>query len=531
MLDSPDAQGRLKDREPVAIIDIGSNSVRLVIFEGMVRAPSILFNEKVSAGLGRGIEKTGRMNDDGVCSALKALRRYSAVCDQVGVSEKFVLATAAAREAENGPSFIAEAEGALGTEITILTGEEEALYAATGIKSAFFQPDGFVGDLGGGSLELTNIAEQQIEERITLPLGVIRLEERSEASLKTARKLATTDLQASKLGKHASGRPFYCVGGTWRNLAKLHMHAAKYPLRVTHGYEVDALELLTFLDELLSNKIDNLPGIDEVSKSRRALLPYGATVLKALIEEFAPSKIIFSAYGVREGFLFSKLHPAVQVSDALLEASDELAILRSRSPQHARELAEWTSASFKAFGIDETIQESRYRLAACRLADIGWRAHPDYRAAQALAIIAYGHFVQISHQGRAFISLANYFRYQGIKNDNLAPELIEVATPRILSRARYLAAFMRVGYLLTAAMPGVLPELKWSASDDETLRLHLPSELAKMRGERLNGRLNQLSKVMDRTVEMVVDDDRRSNGLNGQSAITEPDGELASDQL
>ena len=340
----------------------------------------------------------------------------------------------------------------------------------------------------------------------TLPLGVIRLEERAGQSLSDADRIVAKDLAARDVDGLCAGRPFYAVGGTWRNIAKLHMHATGYPLHVTHAYDVSTDALSGFLDDIADGRIDNVAGIEEVSKSRRALLPYGALVLRAIIRVLKPSKIVFSAYGVREGFIFSKLDAATQARDALIEAADELAILRARSPRHARELATWTQRCFKAFGIDETVDERRYREAACRLADIGWRAHPDYRAAQSLAVIAYGHFVQISHQGRAFITLANYFRYQGLKNDDLAPEIKQVTTDRIWNRARYLGAFFRVGYLLTAAMPGVLDDLEWQEREDGSMALVIPKKLEALIGERPLGRVSQLGKVMDRSVDLVSAD-------------------------
>lgn len=502
-MDRADAQGRLKDRNPVAIIDIGSNSVRLVIFEGLVRSPAALFNEKVSCELGRGIANTGRMNDDGVEKALRALTRFKRLAAQAEVSKIFVLATAAAREAENGPDFVAAAEAILQTEIQILTGKEEAYYSAYGIISAFSFPDGVVGDLGGGSLELIDVRHSELGDGITLPLGVIRLEERAEANMKAAQKIAKADLETGEMAAIGAGRPFYAVGGTWRNLAKLHMAENDYPLHITHAYRCPADDLLALLEKLIDGKVDDVKGIEEVSRSRRALLPYGALVLKNIITSMKPSEIVFSAYGVREGFIFAQLSPEIQRKDALLIAAHELATLRARSPRHSAELADWTADCFVTFDINETVDERRYRQAACHLADIGWRAHPDYRAAQSLAIIAYGNFVQISHQGRAYIALANYFRYQGLKSEQLAPEIKHLTTDRIWYRAKVLGAFFRVGYLFTAAMPGILKELSWE-KDGDTVKLIVPKALEELIGERPQGRVSQLSKVLDTNIDIEV---------------------------
>ncbi len=505
MIDTEDAQGRLRNRHPIAVVDIGSNSVRLVIYEGLVRAPSMLFNEKVQCGLGRGIAETGNMNEDAVGNALGALRRFRALADQAKVEKLVILATAAAREAGNGPAFIEEAERILGKEITVLSGREEALYSAYGVQSAFRDIDGVMGDLGGGSLEIVDMKGDDIGDGLTLPIGVIRLSERAGGDLEKAALIARDDLKTADFLKHGKGRNFYAVGGTWRNLAKLHMASTGYPLHVTHHYEMDAPGSVGFLTKVGRNNVEKLPGIDDVSRSRRSLLPYGAIVLAELIRAMKPAKVIFSSAGVREGYLYGLLDDKSRRRDALIEASEELSVLRSRSPRHARELAAWTGKAFRTFGIDETEDEARYRDAACRLADISWRAHPDYRGDQALNVIAYGSFTQIDHPGRAYIALANYFRHDGLKSGTLAPEIRKITSDRIWERSRYLGAFFRVAYLFSAAMPGVIGDIVWREADGGAMDLVLPRRLAELYGNRPLGRINQLSKTVGREINLVVE--------------------------
>ncbi|WP_223476869.1 exopolyphosphatase [Oricola indica] len=505
MIETEDAQGRLRNRHPIAVIDIGSNSIRLVIYEGLVRAPSVLFNEKVQCGLGRGIAETGNMDPRAVTDALAALRRFRALADQARVERLMILATAAAREAGNGAAFIEEAESILRQEITVLSGREEALYSAYGIQSAFRDIDGIMGDLGGGSLEVVEMQGKHIGDGMTMPIGVIRLSERAAGDYEKAVLIAREDLKKAAFLKDGSGRNFYAIGGTWRNLAKLHMASKKYPLYVTHHYEMDAAKATGFLKKVGRNNVEKLPGIEDVSRSRRALLPYGAIVLAELIRAMKPAKVIFSSAGVREGYLYSLLDEHQRNRDSLIEAAEELSILRSRSPRHARELADWTGKAFKAFGIDETEDERRYREAACRLADISWRAHPDYRGDQALNVIAHGSFTQIDHPGRAYIALANYFRHDGLKSGTLAPEIRLITSDRIWERSRYLGAFFRVAYLFTAAMPGVIGDVTWREKPDGSMELVLPRRLAELHGARPLGRVNQLAKTIGREISLVVD--------------------------
>jgi exopolyphosphatase/guanosine-5'-triphosphate,3'-diphosphate pyrophosphatase len=498
------SQGRLKDRQPVSIIDIGSNSIRLVVYEGIARSPTVLFNEKMLAGLGRGIVSTGRLDPEAVTRSIEEFRRFRALSEQAGARELHVIATAAAREAINGPDFIHRAEEILATPIRILSGREEAYYSAQGIISGFHPADGIAGDLGGGSLELVDVRGETIGEGITLPLGGLRLQDMAKGSLTTALRITRDELSKARVLEAGNRRTFYAVGGTWRNLARLHMSATDYPLSVMHHYELGVEAALPFLRQVARGEIDKMKGIEAVSKSRRTLLPYGATVLLEVIAAMQPSNIVISALGVREGFLHTLLSDAQRAQDPLLAAAEELAMLRARSLDHARELADWSGETFAALGIEESEEERRYRRAACLLADIGWRAHPEYRGTQSLNIIAHASFIGVDHPGRAFLALTNYFRHEGVFNDAPVAAIAALATPRYLERARLLGALMRVVYLLTASMPGVMPVLKWVPRPGGVLALELPAALAGLYGERPIGRLTQLSKVLGRKLELTI---------------------------
>lgn len=497
------AQGRVQGRQPAAVIDIGSNSVRLVVYEGVNRSPTVLFNEKILCGLGKGLVKTHKLNAKAVQSALRALRRFRALADQAGAVSLDVLATAAAREAENGSMFIKEAEALLKEPIRVLSGREEAYYSALGIISGFHDPDGIAGDLGGGSLELVDVKGRQIGDGITLPLGGLRLQDMSDGDLTAAVTIARKYLASAKLLANGKGRTFYAVGGTWRNLAKLHMSATHYPLHVMHHYEIPFEEAQRFLKLVAVGDLEYMRGIEDVSKNRRSLLSYGAIALLETIKLMRPATVVFSALGVREGFLYSLLSENEQLEDPLISAADELAVLRARSPAYARELAEWTAGAFAALGYDETEDESRYRRAACLVADISWRAHPDYRGSQALNMISNAAFVGIDHPGRAYIALANFFRHEGITNSVADPELAAIASPRLLEYSRILAAIMRIVYPFSASMAGVVPYLSWKATANG-IDLVVHKSKADLIGDVPEGRLQQLAKLTGKNLRMTV---------------------------
>ncbi len=499
------SQGRLQDRRPLSVIDIGSNSIRLVIYEGIARSPTVLFNEKMLAGLGRGIVSTGKLDPEAVKRAIDEFRRFRALSEQAGAESLHVIATAAAREAENGMDFIHRAEDILGVPIRVLSGREEAHYSALGVISAFHSPDGIAGDLGGGSLELVEVSGETIGDGITLPLGGLRLQDMAKGSPTAAARIARAEMKRAEFLSRGRGRTFYCVGGTWRNLARLHMNATSYPLNVMHNYDMGIGSLDAFLSQVAEGDINRMKGFDRISKSRRALLPYGAAVLREIIGAMQPGKLVVSALGVREGYLYSLLSEEAQRSDPLISATEELALLRSRSFTHARELAQWTGEAFAAFGIEETEDDARYRQAACLLADIGWRAHPEYRGTQSLNIIAHASFIGVDHPGRAFLGLVNLFRHEGVYEDDISPTMKALAGERHLERARILGALLRVVYVFSASMPGLMPRLKWKQRG-EVLQLVVPESHAGLMGERPEGRLSQLAKVLRRNMEIVLGD-------------------------
>jgi exopolyphosphatase / guanosine-5'-triphosphate,3'-diphosphate pyrophosphatase len=499
-----DSPGRLDYGPPLAVIDIGSNSVRLVIYEGLTRSPTPIFNEKTLCGLGREIHSTGLLPADAVEKALAALRRFRSLCEVVGVTRTWVVATAACRDAGNGAEFIAEAERICGAKVDILSGRREAELSALGVISGIHRPDGLVGDLGGGSLELVDVHASRLKRGVTLPLGGLALQDASDKSIKKAEKIVKSAFKGLPVLRHMQGRTIYAVGGTWRALARLHMWQVGYPLHVTHGYSVPARE--TFEFTRLVHRIDTemLSRIEVVSDARRPLLAYGALVLEHLVRMSKPERVVFSALGVREGLLYSLLKANEQRADPLLVAAGELNVLRSRSPAHGEELAVWTDRFMASSGLEETAEEKRLRRAACLLADIGWRAHPDYRGEQSLNIIAHANFIGIDHPGRAYLALAVFFRHVGLIDDELSPRLRELATTRMIDRARVLGAAMRVAYLVSAAMPGVLPRAPMKVERGR-LVLRLKDRLSTLAAERLFNRLRQLARLIGREPVMLAE--------------------------
>lgn len=493
---------------PVAVVDIGSNSVRLVVYEGATRSPAPLFNEKVLCGLGRTIATTGQLSPKGVELALRALRRFRSLCDQMDCERVEVIATAAAREAENGPGFIAEARDAMGAPITVLTGQREAELAALGVAAGLQHVDGFAGDLGGGSLELIDIKDGGLAGGLTLPLGSLRLMDQSGGNLAKAAKIVDAELDKIDTLKDGKGRTFYPVGGTWRALARLHMAQTNYPLRVMHGYRMSTEAALKFAKTLDKLSPGSLAGLQDISSARRETVPYGAIVLERLLARVKPSDVLVSAFGIREGLVYGMLSPTERKKDPLIAACEDIARRRARSTEAAKELVDWTAPIFRATGLEETNEEIRLRHAACLVSDIGWRAHPDYRGAQSLNMLAHATFSGIDHRGRAFLALTAYFRHEGLTKDELSKTLAELVDDRAIKRARVLGAAIRVSHMVSAATPNVLTHTPLEVVGKKIV-LTLPGQFAALDGDRLQRRMKTLGKELDIDAEIAFEPERK----------------------
>jgi exopolyphosphatase/guanosine-5'-triphosphate,3'-diphosphate pyrophosphatase len=487
------AQGRLPG-EPVAIVDIGSNSVRLVAYESHSRAPTPTFNEKALCGLGRGVATTGLLPEDAIGKALGALERFRVLCDTMRINDVRSLATAAVRDASNGPKFLSLAERAIGCKIDLLSGHREARLSALGVVSSIHNADGVVGDLGGGSLELTDVKNGDAGYGLTLPLGGLSLMDLSERSPKKATKIVRETLSGVKLLQGLSGRSFYAVGGTWRALARLHMRQRQYPMNVMHNYVIPSRDALEFARLVERIEAEALLSIESVSSARRPLLAYGAAVLEEIIRQANPKVIVISALGVREGLLYSQLPLEARAQDPLIVSAWEFNRLRSRAPEHGEELFDWTSRLMASTHLEEDEEDRRLRHAACLLSDISWRAHPDYRGTQAYDLVANAAFIGVDHPSRAFLALAAAYRHLP-NEDFVTPQSRSLVSARQLDRARILGAAMRVAYNISAAMPGILPRAPMICERGRVV-LTLPAGLAPLSSERLQSRMRLFARLI-----------------------------------
>ncbi|MGI4953083.1 MAG: hypothetical protein ACRYGM_14870 [Janthinobacterium lividum] len=429
-----------------AVVDLGSNSVRLVVFEGRGRNPVAIFNEKAVLRLGRGMQSTGRLNEQGVEQALRVMARYAAVARAMGADPFAVLATAAVRDATNGAEFVAAMEAVLGgVKVQVLSGPEEARLSADGMLCGIPGADGLLADIGGGSLELVRLDGGGVRHAATLRLGVIRLSERSGGDMQRARSIAEDDLAELPWLQEAAGRDLFLVGGAWRALARVHMQHVGYPLGIVHHYTIDA-EAARGLASLV------LDGTRKGPRRRAEDLPYAATVLRRLLRQSDARRVVFSANGIREGWFMQQVSAEVRREDPLLAAAQEMARHLGRDPGLPPVLIDWVAPLFPT----ETASAMRLRHAACWMSDIGSHDHPEYRAEQAFWRVLRQPGVGLSHPSRAFLAMAVGLRYEPEAEAGFLATARTLLDPAAIASATILGTALRLAYILSAGTPTLL---------------------------------------------------------------------------
>jgi len=455
----------------IAVLDIGSNSVRMVIYDGFARVPFPLFNEKVACGLGRGLAQTGRLSPEGVALAKKALTRFVKMGRFLGVARTDLLATAAMRDAEDGPEFAQWVGGLFGTPVKILSGADEARLAAHGVLCGVPEADGFVGDMGGGSMDVVAIEHGRFGNHETLPLGHLRLVEESDGKIEKAASFIEDHLAKIPWVGAARSRNFYIVGGAWRSIARVFMHKADYPLNVIDNYTLPTEEAVELLNWIIKATPDELSAIPSVAKRRVAPLPLVALVMRRLIELSEPSNLIFSGYSMREGQFLKSLPDEFRHEDPLLAACTRLVQQRGRFEAHGHEIFDWMTPLFPV----ESKDERRLRLVTCLLSDISWFEHPDFRATHAFQRTLHLPFAGLTHRDRAILAFAIAFRYDGEPKFFEETGIQRLIDDEGLQQARTVGAALRLANTLCHGAPGLLGKTGLTY-DGGVLELSLPDD-------------------------------------------------------
>jgi exopolyphosphatase/guanosine-5'-triphosphate,3'-diphosphate pyrophosphatase len=491
-------------RGRIGVIDIGSNSLRLVVYDTAARAPTPLFNEKALCALGRGLGSSGRLNPEGVAAAIINLQRFVAIAHAIGVVRLDVIATAAVRDAADGADFVGEIRRECGVEVAVLDGAGEGRLSALGVIAGVPDADGVVGDLGGGSVELVPVDRGAIGEGATLPLGPLRLAEFGDSE-RRLREVIEDDIASVDWLQRYRGRSFYLVGGAWRALARIHMEQMGYPLHIIQNYTVPRADAEQFFRMLGRLSRKSLEKISTISKRRLETVPFASLVLSRIVEVLAPERLVFSAYGLREGHVYDLLPDDERRADPLIAGCVVLARAKPRFGIAGDELFAWMTPLFP----QEDARRGRLRMAISLLSDTAWNEHPDYRADEAFLRSLRMPVAGIDHGERVFIATALHARYGGSAEAD-----VKQATRRLIgeaehTEARRIGIALRLAYTLSGGAVGILEQLRLTAVDGDIV-ISVPDDCLLWSGETVQRRFDAVGRAFERRAIVRLGDARRA---------------------
>ncbi len=476
----------------MAVVDIGSNSVRLVIFRIVGGASFAILNERVDAGLGRDMSETGVLSKDGRKRALGGIERFRTLIEGRGVSDVAAVATAAVREASDGAEFCKEAQKALGVQPRVLSGAEEARISALGVLAGERRAQGVVGDLGGSSLELAAIKSGQVKWGVSMPAGPLALTNNEEGDKQgKLRKRIDSLFDDAKVDRYKRFDTLYLVGGSWRNLAVAEMHRTGHPISVIQGFEMSGEAAKALAVRAAREGAGYLSQVPGVSSRRLETLPIAGMVLERLISRLKVQRVVASAYGLREGVVYELMTDEEREADPLICGMAALARRFGADPELGRALQNWLEpirpAIGEAFG-EET--DRRLFAAACRMADIsGWR-HPDHRAQLSFDEILAAPIGGLAHRERAFLARVVSCRYDG-NHAYESEDVTRLLSPRAQGAAFRLGLALRLACTLSGRAHELLDGVKLTMKSRALIltaspaRRRLVNELVQKRLQRL----------------------------------------------
>ena len=475
----------------VGVVDVGSNSVRMVVFDGAARSPAYFYNEKIMCALGAGMADTGHLSPQGRVRALSAMRRFAKLAEGMGLSEMTVVATAAVRDATDGREFCEEVRAKTGLKIWVIHGEEEARLSAQGVLLGWPGAYGLVCDIGGSSLELAEISGGRVGKRVTSSLGPLKLRDiKGGAKARNAHIKEVMQSLAEKMGDQRDR--MFLVGGSWRAIARIDMIRRGYPLHVLHEYRMTSQSVRDTIEYIRTNDMDTLRAKAGVSSARASLVPYACEVLSRLVKTFKPKDIAISSYGIREGMLYEQMPQRLRDRDPLIEACRFAEDKDARSPGFGRMLYNFILPLYKS------APEPRKRLikAACLLHDVSWRAHPDYRAEVCFDNATRANLGGLKHSERIFMGLALMHRYSSKGENARFSDLFKMVDAQTRAEAEILGKAMRFGAMLWMDKVAELGEIRWYPKKKE-LHLRLSAEMMPLFGEVAEARFNSLASSLE----------------------------------
>lgn len=499
----------MKDR--LAVIDVGSNSVRMVVYPTTALAAPPLFNEKAMCGLGRGQTPGGALGAEAMQRATDTLARFADLAKAMEIGVIDAAATAAVRDATNREEFLDRVLQETGIAVRVLDGAEEARLAARGVLAASPGARGLVADLGGGSLELIFLdpnMKQGVGPRTSLPMGTLRLIAVNADRPADLDRVIDDGLARVEWMDQVRNGDLYIVGGAWRSLGRLEMARENYPLRVLHGYTLPAARVASMCQLFAGLSLESLLRIERAPRDRLDTLALAARVLGRLLRQSGAKRVIFSSHGLREGILYEHLSPAQQAVDPLLASCRLTALASARDPDRGLghghgdgpRLTDWLAPLFP----NESPEERRLRLAAGLLSEIGWRIHPDERPDHAMADVLRSPLTGLDHTQRIKLALAIRYRYTHRGDSQWVEHYGHLLEDDDRLWSRRVGQALRLAHTLSGGVVGLLGRYRLRR-DGGHISLYCQSGTRRLIGEAASKRLEAMAESFDCQADIVVD--------------------------
>ena len=479
------ARTHVSKHEPIGVIDIGSNSIRMVIYRRYGRYPLPLFNERVTVKLGEGLDQNEMLSPDKIALALSALRRFSHIMNAMSLERTIVVATAAVRRAKNAAVFTTPAEEIIGVPITVLSAQDEARLVTLGLTANMPHVSCLVADLGGGSLELVLVKEGQVQKSTSLNMGHL--------STRTESEIGTLLCAVDWLGDVA-GATLYGIGGSFRALGSAYVKRSNYPLFLLHRLE---LNVPTVLDILTSLQGDE-PDLQGIPAGRRDSIGMAADIMAALIRRSGVSQLAISGTSIRDGLVADMDTGFSPKKDPLLSACKEIANHSQRFDGLNDVLIDCLSPIASLLDIPDP---QRLLKAACLLSDISWNEPSELRGALATDRILALPIFSLSHKERAWLAKVVYHRYIGMKeNKPTLPVFNRLLTPAESKGALALGVGLRFALIYCAGIPDYLSAIQFKVTD-EAIYYDVAAHGLPLFDEHSERRLRVFAKACNRTLK------------------------------
>jgi exopolyphosphatase/guanosine-5'-triphosphate,3'-diphosphate pyrophosphatase len=394
--------------------------------------------------------------------------------------------------------------------VRIIGGDEEARLSALGVVSGFPHADGVVGDLGGGSLELIDVDDGTLGAHITMPVGPLRLGDVEPGKRRKLAAVIDGHLDGADWISAMQGRTLYAVGGAWRSVAKAHMAATAYPIEVIHGYTIGREALSGFLSTLARCSKKTIRATPGISRRRAETMPTAALVLQRVLARGKPDRVVFSAFGLREGCVFDRLPESEREKDPLLVAAVSIARETNRFAPPAETVFNWLKPLFGEFAP----RDERLVRALCMLSDLAWAEHPSYRGEHAFLRVSRLPVAGLDHADRVFLGLGTLARYSGHVQLEAAKKVEDLLDPGRRTLAVQVGLALRLGLTLSGGATSLLRRTRIEARDDG-FALTIAPEAVVLVGEVVERRVQALAEALKRPVMLSVRPARNGRRKSG----------------